>query len=218
MPVRRLTTNKLSGYGSFGETVIGGASSTTFTLTDELSFIRPLLPTTNQNNEAVGAICLSINFRWKVSILQADLSRLQTYNNITGKRRYGVCIAETVNYVCDETFVSFDDQISDVFTNAYMLVGNEGEEDIPCDEPPSQTQIPIVENALWFAKSFPAAGNINVGSPNPFFSKIADKVIFYPELPVKIYIFGGSYVYNVIGLFTLNEYENIFGRPPVINI
>jgi hypothetical protein len=188
-------------------------------MAEEIPYILPYLTPFASEGELRYAFAISFSWRWKFALISAQTSRLQTYDAVTGKARYGVSLIEVDNYVCGEDFVSFSSQISKLYRTGYVIRNNEGSEDMPCDEPPSDTEIPVVENVTWLCRTAMATLTTNDGQlPNSFCADIGSKVTFYPQPAVTGYIFGGSYVYDIAALYTQAQYENFLGRPPAINV
>ena len=219
MPIRRVTSGGRIGYGSFGTVVTTPQTSITYDIADEIPLIAPYIPIFADELTLRYAYAISISWRWKFALISAQTSSLQIYDAMTGKSRFGVCILEVDDYVCGEDFVSFPAQISGLYRTGYVIRVNTGTEDMPCDEPPSDVAITVVENAAWLCRTAIATPSSNDGSlPNNFSAHIGAKVTFNPQLAVTGYIFGGSYVYDVAALYTQGQYEDLLGRPPVINI
>lgn len=218
MPVRKTTNNRNRGYGSFGATVLTQNTDSEFQSNLEKAFIQPILPQTVPPDPQYVVWFVNFRFRIKVQILQENESSLQMYNGRTGKRRYGVCIARMGEYVSSEFFISFDSQVSELFSTSFFYNTIGLIESIPCDEPPSDLDIGLIDNNIWIPKT---AGIAEIGwatTPNVISAVPADSVKFYPEPGVLSYVFGGSYVYNVVQVFTQTEYNSILNSSPVINI
>lgn len=220
MPLRRIYTenNSRIAYGSFGTVVSQAGFKTTHDMKDEIPYIRPYFPTIIGDLEPAYAWGLSFNWRWKYALISAEIPAMQTYNAVTGKRRHGTCVVQQRNYTSDETFVSFDSQISPIYSTAYVLVLGGGENELPCDEPPSDVEIPVVSGARWVASTYQGGQSHLWEYPVTSNAMIGDVVTFYPEYSITGYIFGGSYIAHVVTSFTQAQYETEFGRPPAINI
>lgn len=220
MPVRRVYTENNSRivYGSFGTVVTEPGFKTTHDMKDEIPYFRPYFPTIIGDFELAYAWMISFHWRWKYALISADLPVMQTYNAVTGKRRHGSCVVQQRNYVSDETFVAFDSQISPTYATGYVLVLGGGEDRLPCDEPPTDTEVTIVPNALWLASTYLGGQTHLFEYPNTSNAIIGDTVTFFPERSITGYIFGGSYVGHVVTTFTEDQFENQYGRPPVINL
>lgn len=218
MALRRLFGDRFSGYGSFGKIITTPDTIANHDMKDELPFIRPYLPVIRFDAEVIVAWALHFRWRYKFALITADLRTTQTYNAEIGKRRYGVCLLEQSNYVCGEEFISFDAQISSLYSTTYVLRPSGGEFDMPCDEPPDDTQITVVTNAMWFARSTDAGSFFPPYLATTNTPLIAEKVTFFPVQSVSGYIFGGSFEYQVVRTFNNDEYFNEFAQPPVINL
>jgi hypothetical protein len=224
MPVRRYAQNKTAGYGSFGNFFVGSQSLITSSMKTELLNIKPYLPDTASFSQPAYAWAVTIRWRWKFALISANNSVIRVYNAETGKRQLGTVISKSADYVTSEDFMCYDSQQSELFCSAFVLVGEGGEDDLPCDEPPSSEPITVVEDVLWAAKSSPP--NIRFGisalgeSAFPYAAsgKLADIVEFYPNAGITSFIFGGSYTYSVPYVFFQSEYENEYGFFPAINI
>lgn len=219
MPVRRVSSTRYSGYGSFGQTVLVNALQTSTSLRSEANNMIQFRPEADSPSDPVLHIFTQIFWRWKFSLLRVDADALQIFNAPTRKKRLGTVLVEHLNYCTDEIYINYDNQMSQTYVMLakFSAASNwSQDEDIPCDEPPSDAEIQLVENAGWAASSWlPLVGRfpLDAGQVSVM---LGDKVTFYPEKGVDGYIFGGSYQYThvTISQSSLTPGDN----PPLINI
>ena len=199
MPVRRYYSDNRAGYGSLGVTQLVPGSITRYLLWLEAQNINALTQPAIAAGLNPTRRIYTILHSWKFTAITWDFDRLQTYNAITGKAKFGTVILKNRGYVTGEMHVSFREQMSAPMITTVNFVGEESKEtDIPCDEPPSDSPFIPVESDLFYACS----GNSSlVQPPNSDIisaTKLppADEVIFYPEPALKSYIFGAGFRYN----------------------
>jgi len=218
MPIRRVTNDLTRGYGSFGTVSLNSPLSTVVDIRNELPEIATLRPNDSTGNPAYAYI-VQVLWRWKFALISAEISKTQRYNTLTGKTRFGTCVVSLDNYISADEFVSYSGQISRLYMSAFRVIaGISQDPDLPCDEPPSDTPIQIVQNAQWIAKSTATPNALfYTSTPDSCQGTIGDKVVFYPEAGVQSYIFGGSYSYVALVTYTQAEYE-LLGNVPVINL
>lgn len=219
MPVRRTSQGNFSGYGSFGQLVIQNAEVTIADIREEANNAILFRPDADIPTDPIAHIFTKISWRWKFSLGQFNADLVQLYNGRTLKRKLGVVITEHLGYVTSEEYVYFPNQMS---AQRYMVAkfsaeeGFERNDDIPCDEPPSDVNIEVVEQVTWANSSWlPLLGAFPVSSSQNNV-QLGDKVSFYPEKGLNGYLFGGSYNYEHSRVFA-SQVANGY-NPPLINL
>lgn len=199
MPVRRVSKSRVSGYGSFGLTQTSPGLITRAFMKQEVRNMTQFLPSISALPEEPLYIFTFIAFRWKFTVgdINADLRKM--FNAETGKSKLGTVIVEHEGYVCDEQYTSYAQQMSSrIYATMVMSAYSSRDpfDEIPCDEPPSDTPTGVVFDASFALSGWsPFLGNPPGASPSLDVC-LGDTVTFYPEPCVQRYNFGGSYVYQ----------------------
>ena len=220
MPVRRVSDGAFSGYGSFGQIVTQPADLTKLNFRSEALNIYAVAPTTPPGAEPYAYIYAYIKWRWKIEIGAYNADTHKTYNRRLGKGQFGTVLTRSYGYNTCEEFVSYEKQMSEPkFCCVKFDVSNPEDPDnpeLPCDEPPSDGIVTVVENALWASQGWLAALGSNSGAAGSHVCVLGDEVLFYPDASITRYLFGGSYQYSIQTL-QRQQYDDS-GRPPIINL
>lgn len=219
MTVRRVSALGNEGYGSFGQNVTLANSKYTFSMEAEAEFVNKFYNKAAPGTPQIVAVFSAIFLRWKFSLLGVNADLLKLYNAETQKSRLGTVITSHRGYVTDEVFVSFPNQMSRGYSTVIksLIEGDEEgvTDEIPCDEPPSDEQLVIVNNALFITAGWYGSFFRGLDYSSNADICLCDKIEFYPESAVSAYTFGGSYYFFN---FALNDENPANTQTPTINI
>lgn len=199
MPVRRIVPSQESGYGSFGLTQISPGLITRADMKLEMRNMLAFVPPDRDTTNDPVCVVTTVAFRWKFTVGDVNADIQKVFNAEIGKRKLGTVIVEHQDYVCDEVYTCYGQQMSSrIYTSSFVSLPGALEplDEIPCDEPPSDEAITLVRNAAYVGSNWlPFYGN-PPGAANSMDMCLGDRVTFYPEPCVLRYNFGGSYVYR----------------------
>jgi len=200
MPVRR-TFNRLTiGYGSFGTVLAGSNIQGSIPFLNELAQIP--LPDLNSAIPPQPYVRWAIHAQWRVKTkVIGDLPSLRKrYRVQQGFEQFGQVRFKASSYTLDTVNITHADFMSPLLGCAAVYGDQPSEGTIPCDEPPSDVALPLIEESSWlsYSQGYLLSGGGQDSATRGSGLIPCDNALVYFDSSVISAIVGGTYQYSVL--------------------
>jgi len=168
MSFRAINDNATNGYGVSTKQINTTNADIQHSIID-IIINEDFIPIVAQGLIPEDAVKCAMTLAWRVKLFGMDIEpeSLKVYNARNGRSQFGEYVVGVQQYFIDNGFISFESWISDIYRTSIIFdVPNIDNLDIPCDEPPVDTDFPPDQGVVFYHYSNAFRGT-TVRSFNP---------------------------------------------------